>query len=327
MNEKKSLIFILLIMLIAFIVRFVLLYNNLKNPTFHIQQDNYVDYALSLKKGVLNTYTNINTRLFPGYPIMILALGFIFHSELVAGLFINIAFSLGSIYLFWLLTKNVLATSALAFFPPIWVEQSAKISTEPLTVFLLLLAIILFTNSYFFIAGLIIGLAFDVRLISICLLFTFLWMNYKEKRYPEITKMLLGFAISASILFVYNYWIFGQSGIFKQFYTYYSIDRVSIGVIQIIKDIPRAIDWKQYRILLSGTSYVVLNFLALYTLYKNRIKSNVNMIFFLWMIFSMLFVLSIGPTPMLEEFSRFTVPFVPALIFGLLPLVKIFKKK
>jgi len=89
--------------------------------------------------------------------------------------------------------------------------------------------------------------------------------------------------------------------------------------VQIVRDFFRAIDWGWYRILISGTLYVLVNIGACILLYSKRNTSPLHTIAFYWLTLSLLFIFSLGPNPLLEEFARYTVPAVPALILGLLP--------
>lgn len=318
--QNKTSVLIFGILIVALIGRLLLVGIHLREPNFSFQQDNYVDYAVALKKGILGTwqFPQDDTRLFPGYPIFIFLLVPILKSEITAGLAISLAASILAIYLFWLLTKNSIATAIFAFFPPVWVMQGTKVATEPITAFLLLAAIILYQQRLFLLAGLVLGLAADIRLISLCLLAALLIQAYLKNKREAILPLLSGFIPAFSLLFLFNYFIFGAAGIFQQFIIYPPAGRAAFGGIQIIQDVFRTLDWGQYRILLSGLFYLFMNLLALFQLYKYRKTSPLFQIFFYWMFFSLLFIFTFGPTPLLEEFRRFAVPFTPALILGLL---------
>ncbi|MDP3987957.1 MAG: EpsG family protein [Candidatus Levybacteria bacterium] len=318
------------IVFISLILRLVILNSQMKNPSFEIQQDRYVDYAIALKEGTINNadkFSQPETRLFPGYPILILFVSKLVGNETVAGVVISLVSSALAIFIFWDLIKSTFLTGVFAFFPPVWVVQSTKITTEPLTVLFLLLSVVLYKRQNFFLTGLLLGAAFNIRLISLCLLLAFFVISFRKKYYKSIMLMLVGFIILFSMLFVYNFSVFGYSGLFKQFQTYYSINNVSIGGIQIARDIIRTIDWKQYRILFSGLFYLAINLFALFQLYKHKNVSLLFQISFYWMLSSLIFVFFLGPTPLLEEFSRFSVPFFPALIIGLSALIGGIKHK
>jgi Gpi18-like mannosyltransferase len=319
---KKYFNFITLIILISLIIRLLLIFINFQNPKFSIQQDGYADYASALRQGTINDnnkFAKFETRLFPGYPVLIFLLTFVLKSEIISGVLISLTAALFSIFLFWKVSQSKLATVIFAFFPPVWLMQSTKVATEPLTVFLLLLAILLFRKKYYFLTGLILGIAFDIRLISICLLIALIVYIYLKRQHKYILSLLAGFSIFLILFFIFNFFIFGPASIFRQFRTYYEINRVTLGAIQIVQDIPRALDWKQYRILISGLLYIIINFFAVFKLFKYRKISWLYKVCFYWMLFSLLFIFSLGPMPMLEEFSRFSVPAVPALVLGLFP--------
>lgn len=316
------------IFLIALAVRLLLINYHSHNPNFSIQQDSYADYAHALVRGEITQYEEAGKRLFPGYPLLISIVSIAVKSEIVSGVLISLLASLGSVYLFWLLTKNRAATFVFSLFPPIWVVQSTKVATEPITVFLLLMTLFFYLRKNYFLSGVLLGCTFDIRLITVCLFFALLYHAFRIKSFTAIKSMVFGFLPFALLLPFYNYLVLDRS-VYYQFVANPSIGRVTIGAVQIIQDFFRAIDWGQYRILVSGTLYVIANVVACILLYRKRNRSALYTIASYWMTFSLVFIFSLGPTPLLEEFSRFTVPLVPALLLGLLPLpiVRLDKKK
>jgi hypothetical protein len=100
----------------------------------------------------------------------------------------------------------------------------------------------------------------------------------------------------------------------------------SIAIIQIFKDILRSINWQQYRILFSGSFYILFSILGTYLLYKYKNIKPIYNVCFLWSLFSLVFILSYGPNPLLEEFRRFIIPFVPSLIIGIMIPIQKYKK-
>lgn len=312
---------IFLILFFALAVRLISSFYQLNDPNFTIHQDNYIYYANLLNGGAINDtlrFSVYDARLFPGYPILIFLAMKIIGSPIIAGYIISLVSSLFSIYLFWVITKKTFATLLFSIFPPIWVAQSTKVATEPLTVFLSLLTIFLYKKNAIFLSGAVLGLTINVRLIAICLLIAILFQMFFLKKWKNIGYMILGFLPFALLLFVYNYLVFGQEGIFRQFYLYPSIARASIGFIQIIKDVLRSIDWHQYKILFSGLSYIILSLWALVKLFKYRKSYSLTQLFFYWVLFSLIFIFLYGPEPLLEEFRRLILPIMPAIIFGIL---------
>lgn len=318
--RKSQIVILAIILILALLFRLILINNHLHDPHFSIQQDDYATYANALVHGTLNTpHFQPDERLFPGYPVLIVILNPVFKSEILSGFLISLASSILAIYLFWLLTKSLLATAAFAFFPPVWILQSTKVATEPLTVFLLLLGITLYLKKKYLWSGIIIGYAFDVRIIAVCLLLALLWHLNKTKAYKNMRLMLWGFVPTALLLFIFNYF-FLDKNIFQQFLLYPTIGKATFGVLQIFRDLFRTIYLHQYKILISGLFYVFINLIGVILLYKKRKKSELYSIAFVWMALSLIFIFSIGPTPLLDEFLRFSVPFSPALILSVLPL-------
>jgi len=316
---KKIQLLVFLIIIIAFLIRFALVIIHSLNPHFVIQQDNYATYAQALKSGTVHNLA-YDSRLFPGYPLLIFILSPFVGSEIKAGLVISIISAILALYILWLLTKNFFLVGLFSFFPPIWVIQATKVSTEPLTVLLLLVSIFLFLKKKYFFAGSILGLCFNVRIIAVALYFTYLLWSYKFHDLNVFFRITLSFIIFSSSLFIFNFFIFGSDKIFYQFNIYPLHGRGTVGATQIIQDIFRSLDWKQYRIFFSGIFYLSISLISAYNLYRRRFLSKVYWLFSYWSIFSLIFIFSYGPTPLLEEFSRYIVPFSPAINLGLIPV-------
>lgn len=293
----------------------------LPSGNFSVQQDNYATYARALYDGKLHTreFDVGDHRLFPGYPVIILLLLPIFQNEILAGLFITFISYIVAIILFWKLTKNMYVTGVFLFFPPIWFSVTNKVATEPLIVMLLLGALYAYLQKNYYFSGFILGIAFDVRLIAICLLFSFL---IQKNNISQKAQLLFGFGMTASLLFIYNIWQFGIKNIFLQFALYPKVGKGTVGVIQLVQDLLRTLDWHQYHIFISGLLYITVSLMGLCFLYTVRKRTQFYTIYFWWAFFSLLFVLFFGPTPLLEEFGRFLVPFFPALLIGYATILK-----
>jgi hypothetical protein len=311
------------IIVFALMVRLAVSYFEFHNPGFYIQQDSYANYATVLDNGTINNtsfFPRYDTRLFPGYPVLIFLLAKIVSSPFLAGYLISLVSSLIAIYLFWKLTKNTIFTIIFSLFPPIWVVQATKVATEPITVMLLLLAILLFRKNRFFLTGLILGFATDVRLISSCLFFAIFFLLLREGKWSNLIKVTIGFTILIFSLITYNYLLFGGSEIFRQFSVYPVTAQAKFGIIQVISDISRNLHNHGYRVLLSGSFYLIFSFWGLIRLYKHQKFSKTTQLFFYWVLFSLIFIFSYGPPQLFEDFRRFIVPIVPGLIYGILLL-------
>lgn len=325
MFRGKSLIFIIAL---SFVVRILVLIISLNNPHFYILQDNYIGYAQDLINDKLNTTGNVDSRLFPGYPIAMLAVFSIFSLPLIiSGILISILSSILSILLLNNISKKKVAVFLFSIFPPVWILSSIKIATEPLTVLLLLISLSLFLKKKYFLAGLTLGISTGVRLISICLLAAFV-ITLLGTNKNKILSLVSGFISTLSLLIIYNKIVFDN--IFYQFFLYPKIGGASgssIGIFQLIKDVPRALDWHQYRILLSGSFYIALFIVSILILFKYK---NINQIFkicFYWLLLSLIFILAYGPSPLLEEFARFTIPCMPAIIIGITIPIELYIRK
>jgi len=310
---------IVLIIIFAILLRIISLAIQLNQPNHFFEQDHYVEYADALRKHALlaPTFLNADQRLFPGYPLLIDLFCPLFSSSWDAALFISLVSGIAAIVFFYLISNDLLSTFTFSFLPPIWLRESTKIATEPLTVLLLLASLLAFVKKRPFLSGIIVGLSSTVRLISVCLFLAEL-ISFPKKE--DRIKITLGFVISFSLLFLFNISQFSAQGMFMQFLKNPVVGGAGgttfFGFWQIIKDLFRAWDWKQYRIIISGVFYLVLNFAAGWQLYKFRKISSLASVCFLWISFSLLFIFSISPIPLLEEFSRFSAPFCAAVVLA-----------
>ncbi len=310
---------LLFVILLAITIRLLALFISIKNPHFAFQQDNYLNYILELRTGKLNIETNVDSRLFPGYPLLMLLISTLTTVPLfISGLLISFASSISSIILFNNMVKNKIATLLLSIFPSVWILSSIKISTEPLTVFLLLASLYLFLKKKIFLAGLILGYATGVRLIAICLFAALMVVGFKWYGREKLLPLISGFILVLSFFVCFNLLVFGD--IFHQLVIYPKIGGASgsaIGIIQLAKDIPRTLDWHQYRIFFSGLFYILMFVASVIFLSKYKIKNSILGICFFWALFSLAFILLYGPSPLLEEFGRFSIPALPAIILGI----------
>lgn len=316
---------LLLILASSLLLRVSLIFVYSNDPTFSYLQENYDLYITGLKDGVIDDpdFSVYETRMFPGYVLFLLPFTFIINNIIQIGIFLNVIIFIISFYLIWKLFRNVFINFLFSFFPPIWIAQSTKASSEPLTVMLLLTSLLFFVNKYYFLTGLIIGIAFNVRIISACLFIAIFIVLIFERKINESLKLLLGFIITASLLITYNYLIFGNNNLLIQFT---NLDQnygvVTIGFIQIFKDILRTIDWGQYKILFSGIFYLILNVGSILILFKFRNTSLIAKICFYWALFSLIFVFLLSPFTLIENFGRYALPIIPAVCLAINLFVK-----
>jgi hypothetical protein len=163
-----------------------------------------------------------------------------------------------------------------------------------------------------------LGFATDVRLISACLFLAIILRLLTVKKWNKVIKVTFGFSVLILSLIIYNYFLFGGSEIFRQFNVYPVTAQAKFGISQIVSDIARNIRNHDYRVLLSGFLYLIFSFWGTIKLYNRRITSDTTQILFYWVLFSLIFIFSYGPPELFEDFRRFIVPIVPALIYGIL---------
>ena len=311
----------LAIIILGIFIRLYFVFTNVTHPNYltaPLSQDNYMGYIKNLENGTLNNPQNTDSRFFPWYPVSMLLISKTTLLPLAyAGLVINFVSLLTSIIIFWKITKDRLSTAIFSFFPPIWFYSPIKIATEPLTLALLLLSLFFYLKKKYLLTGLLLGVSTGVRLISVGLLLALIIFSLKNFK-TKIIPLSLGYLITFSLLIFYNLTIF--KNLFYQIMLYPKVGGASgssLSVVQVFTDILRTISWHQYRILTSGILYISIAFIAVFLLYRYRNKKIIYKISFLWLILSLLFIFSFGPNPFLEEFRRFLIPVVPAVILGI----------
>jgi hypothetical protein len=314
------------ILLLAALVRIGLLcYNLWFNPQFAIQQDNYATFTEAWRNGTLASggVSHFDTRLFPGYPFLILVLSWIVPlSDVVIGVGISLGMSILAVYLFWLWTKDELASLIFALFPPVWVQSAVKVATEPLSVALMLGSVLSWQKKYFFWAGLLLGYACVIRNIAVFLASVLSWLLLQKKDWRSLVKFSVGMSISLIGLLIFNGYTYGWNQLLYQIGVYNAELDTGVGVVQLIKDILRTIDWGQYRILVSGLVYVLVAVGGWWGLFKQRSQNQLNLIAFYWATGSLLFLMTLSMPTFLEDFGRYAIPIAPALTLGWLELIR-----
>ncbi len=317
--------FILVVLALAMGLRLILAYYNYNfSPTFSIQQDNYADFAAAWRKGTLTTgeLSYFDTRLFPGYPALILVVSeLLFLSPISAGVTISFISSMVAIFCFWRWTRQRLATVIFAFFPPVWLHLSTKVATEPLTISLLLITLLLTRHQKYFLAGLVLGYCCLVRNIAVFLALALIWEILTGDSSITTKKRFLflfsiGGVLSVLSLLGFNYLVWGPTHWAYQFMVYNQELDTALGIVMLFQNIYRTLDWGQYRILISGLFYVGLNAVGMWGLFKNRADKSVFGISFYWAALSLAFLLLLSMQTFLEDFSRYAVVFWPAIALG-----------
>jgi hypothetical protein len=312
--------FLLIVFCAAVLVRLTLLYVDTQfSHRFTIQQDNYANYAHALRLNLLHTgyLSPFDTRLFPGYPILIAGFAsFLPFSEIAIGVTISIVTSIFAIILFWKWTQHSLATTLFAFIPPMWLQSNVKVSTEPLSVFLMLGSILLYKRQKFFFTGVLLGYTCTVRNIAFFLFLSLLSMTLKNKEPKNVFKLLLGFSFPVLALLIFNQIFWNQP--LYQFMTYGTYSKMMFGVTALFTSLIKNIQHKEFRILISSGFYLLFTFWGtaglVWAAFK---KKGIYSLACVWGVLSLAFLFTVSFSSFLEDFGRYTVPFLPATILGI----------
>lgn len=295
--------------IVSLIVIFGLSY--LRFQRGEIQQDNYLGYAAAIKDR-LSQLADVDRRLFPGLPLVILLGKYFLGSYAASGYLAVFSAFFGSYFILYKLTGSKYSFLPLVF-PPALLNQASIIATDFPVLFLILLGFYLFKKEKYGLAFFIFGLSVWIRAVGTFAFLGILIFLVWQKKLAIIKHYLAFFIIPVFLLGLYNLYLFGFFGFLHPYLIYYQGGKVTLGFLQLFWDIPRAFRWGWYRIFISGTAYVVL-FLTLlgYTIQdflKSRYKENSTIYFMIWTI--AFFLLILGFTPYLENFGRYLVPLFP----------------
>lgn len=295
-----------------------------------VQQDNYVGYAETLPD-LVNKISFFDSRLFPGLPILIYLVRIAVSNFYIAGYLVTFFSFIASYFLLYKITGSKLSILPLVF-PPILLNLASLINTEFPFIFLSLLAYWLIKNKKISLAFLVIGISICFRLAAVAVLAGVFVCLFQKKDLKNFFINLPYFAIPLVLLLIYNVHFFGPGNLFYQLTTYEALhpNRISIGVIQLAKDLIRAFRWHWYRILISGFCYITLFSVLFIKSIKLLSKHSLEF----WVIAGIYaFTLIVNLVPFLENLGRYlapTIPFFwiifhkklanPKLIYFLLPL-------
>lgn len=326
-KNKSKLIF--LILFLALILRILLIFILPYKPEFDFQQEHYMEYIEAFRSNTLNTdqFINYEKRLFPGLIVTIMLIDPLINDLILSGILISLISFIICFVVLYKLTNKILPLIILSIFPPMWVITNVKSATETITTALLISSIYLFTKSNIFLSGLFIGIAFNFRPIAICLYAAILFFLLFNKNIEKIIKFSIGFLLTASFIFIYNYYIFGKDSFFLQFTDLNRNYGIKIGFLQIFDDIIRTISWGQYRIFFSGMFYILISFFALFILYKFRKKDSIYEILFLWTLFTIIFIFSLSPFTLIENYFRYILVVTPAIVIAFSEGIYFLKRK
>ncbi len=225
---------------------------------------------------------------------------------------------MAAIYLFYYLTRSLPLTFIYAIFPPVWLKQGIKVATEPLTAVLFLLSVYLYLKKRPLISGLVLSYALSVRLIALPLALAIVVFSYSELGYKKLLpRFILGFLLLSPLTPIFNLLTYGELNLNRQFLLNSEYGRSTFGLLMIFQDFFRTLDWHQYRIFASGLFYFLFILFGQISLIKYRYVSPLHRLFNLWSFFSLVFIFSISPTPLIQDLGRYSVVFAPASILGI----------
>jgi hypothetical protein len=122
-----------------------------------------------------------------------------------------------------------------------------------------------------------------------------------------------------------------NSDILHQAREYQAVGLLTMPIVQLVKDVIRAIDWGYWRILISGLGYIGLSLgLVVKTIKRTGdfLSQGDGLMIKTWAGLTLIYVLAVGPIPMLEEFRRYIAVLFPLILivnFKVLGKSKLFR--
>jgi len=144
-------------------------------------------------------------------------LGFLWRiglNPVIFGKILELMFSLGCIYLVYLIGRKVfnekiaLLSAFFVAFNPVFLFYSSSILTGIPSLFFSLLGIHLFIKNRYFLAGLFVSLSFMTRFLQLFVLIPMVFILYKKKRLKKIINLSYGFLIILVPYLVLNIFLY-----------------------------------------------------------------------------------------------------------------------
>ncbi|MBD3361494.1 hypothetical protein GF358_01750 [Candidatus Woesearchaeota archaeon] len=146
-------------------------------------------------------------------------LGFAWFAKLnpvIFGKIFEFILNTASLFLFYLLAKHyftkkaAILASIIFAFSSIILQMTFHVYNEILVLFLILLAIYLFEKEYYFVTGLVIGLAFISKFPAAMFIVPLVFVLLLRLEIKNTGKTITGFLIPAMIFFIFNFLMYGD---------------------------------------------------------------------------------------------------------------------
>jgi len=281
------------------------------------QQDNYLGYAEAIVKGLRTGVVEFSAGwLFPGLAWLLYVLSWLTGDLISSGVVLMGVSLIGIYYLSYLMLKDWYYALIVTLFPPIVLEQTSKLSTESIVMFLLIFSYYLFSKKKYLLMSGLLGLATVVRPISGCLWLGLGLSLIKARKWKSLIAS--GGVILAFLLLLAGFnWFYLNSNIWHQVRQYQTLGPVTMPITQLVKDIIRAVDWGYWRILISGLGYIGLSLSLVIKTVKRKgdlLSQGDGLMVKTWAGLTLIYVLTVGPVPMLEEFRRYIAVLFPLIL-------------
>lgn len=283
--------------------------------------DRYAEYAQALFSGTWLA-SNIRQYIFPGFPILIGVL----HNLIPNWHFSALALVFLGNFVGYLAIASLFspATAILStVFPPILFRATSQIYSEGPTLAFLFGSLYLWQRGRANLAIFLSSLAILIRPISLTLPVSFLLYELINRRYR---KFLLGSVVAAVpviLLLVFNQVFWGNW--LQNLVPYRVGDSALIPFYTILDDYLRLFRDHGYRTLVSGSFYLGFATLGTILLFLKRDKSPLHQVSFLWAVSQYIFLLTIGPKPIMENYGRYAFLLYPLTTWLLIgePKIKV----
>lgn len=281
-----------------------------------LEEENFLIYTDSLLSGNFpHGLSFYDTRIFPGLPLILVILELSFHNYLLVVPLFAAVFLFLFYYSVFALTRNYWLAVAATLFPPVLWEITSKVSTESVTIPLLLIAYYwYFKKQQVIVPSLLTGFAAIVRPAALFCYLAFFLYCLAQKEWKKMFFSLSGFLIFPLALLVFNQYFFND--IFYQLNTYNRIDIAGFVPLKVFSTAPELVSAGALRAVVVGFVYMIFSVVLTVKVLRNTgdfLMDNDELFIKIWILSSLIFMLTIGPERILFEINRYLAVLFPVI--------------
>ncbi|MCD6384198.1 hypothetical protein J7M23_00320 [Candidatus Sumerlaeota bacterium] len=273
----------------------------------------YLIYARYLSTMQIANLPEAITRLGVGYPLLIVVFKTLLGMN-IASLFVNVLGTVITVLLFYRIFQERTLAFYFIFFTPSWFHYSTHAMSEGIFVGVSMLALYFWIKQKSLPAGLVLGFAFLIRPVALWLILPILIINLIQRKWQSALLFALG------TLLIPGCWIFVSLSVWhsliKNIATHFHrVQNYYSPPFWVFLTSTFSPHYSFFKKLYFWLNYFI-SIYALIALYRGR-ASLINLLFFWWLILSLVFYTGVSSPWAFECFDRYILSCLPALIVGL----------